>query len=105
MVRRGMLAPARVRSHPGRSVLLNALGQGQKMKVARWRGSRDLLNEDVFLVCSDGLHALLEDSEIAEAIAGAPSLAEANRRLVGQALERGGTDNVSSILVRVRRPG
>ena len=101
MVRRGMLAPERARSHPGRSVLLNALGQGLDLKVARWPGPQELRSGDVFLVCSDGLHSLLEDPEIAELIAGAPSLTEANRRLVGKALERGGTDNVSSILVRV----
>jgi protein phosphatase len=50
------------------------------------------------LLCSDGLYDLLEDEEI-EKISSEGSLQEAGDALIAMALERGGHDNVSVVLV------
>ncbi|MGD8909380.1 MAG: protein phosphatase 2C domain-containing protein [Chromatiales bacterium] len=55
---------------------------------------------DCFLLCSDGLNKELADTEIAAVLERYP-LQEAAARLLAQCLDRGGTDNVTLILVEV----
>jgi protein phosphatase len=57
-----------------------------------------LATGDRMLLCSDGLYDLLEDEEI-EKISSEGSLQEAGDALIAMALERGGHDNVSVVLV------
>lgn len=65
-------APPDVRAHAGH-ILTRALG-GQSpglqvdVRAVRWQAG------DVFLVCSDGLHGLVSDDEMADVIASAPDL-------------------------------
>ena len=105
MVRRGMLTPAQAHRHPDRSVLLNALGQTEVLTVSRASTPCELQDGDEFLICSDGLHGLVTDAEIAGLLGVASSLAVANEDLLELALERGGGDNVSMVLIRVRCGG
>jgi protein phosphatase len=60
---------------------------------------------DVFLLCSDGLTKMLSDREIEECLelGGGPD--ETGRRLIDEALVRGGHDNVTVVLVEIHRPG
>ena len=60
---------------------------------------------DIYLLCSDGLSKMLSDEEILEIIVSNPDLPTAVERLIDEANERGGRDNVSTILVRVDEPG
>jgi len=85
-----------------RNVIVRALGaeDGRQARpdistVARHAG-------DVFLLCTDGLTGLVDDSEIAAVLeAGRGDLPWAARQLVATALARGGDDNVTVLLVRV----
>ena len=61
-----------------------------------------LLPGDVLLLCSDGLHASLETSEISTLVARTRDLDETARKLVDIANERDGSDNISVQLIRVR---
>jgi protein phosphatase len=56
---------------------------------------------DVFLLCSDGLHGLVEDASIGTIVRGTPSLTEACSRLVEAANRNGGRDNITAVLVRI----
>jgi len=56
---------------------------------------------DIFLLCSDGLNDMLRDSEIEE-IMRSSEFKNTAKKLVDAALERGGKDNVSVILAKVR---
>jgi protein phosphatase len=60
-----------------------------------------LRSTDVVVLCSDGLHGLLTDEEIAYVVRRYPS-AEASERLVRLSNERGGTDNISVIVCGFR---
>jgi serine/threonine protein phosphatase PrpC len=53
---------------------------------------------DVFLLCSDGLHGYLRGGEV-ETLVGT-DLAGSAERLVQLALDRGGKDNITAVLVR-----
>jgi protein phosphatase len=86
-------------SYLPRNVITRALGIAPTVDV-------DLTVErgkagDIFLLCSDGLHGLVGDDEIARLITEAPSLAEACARLVAAANGYGGKDNITAVLIRI----
>ena len=57
---------------------------------------------DVFLICSDGVTDRLSDNEIGEILDNKQPLDQACRTLVDAALEKGGVDNTTAILLRIR---
>jgi serine/threonine protein phosphatase PrpC len=64
-------------------------------------GKLALRNRDCLLVCSDGLTRAVNDGDIVDIIVGADSLSSACDRLIALANERGGTDNITVVLVGV----
>jgi protein phosphatase len=59
-----------------------------------------LLPGDTVLLCSDGLTTEVSDTEIARILASAPTAQEACDRLVGAALRKGGSDNITVVALR-----
>lgn len=55
---------------------------------------------DLFLLCSDGLCGPVDDAALQRLLAEGGSLEELCRRLVNEANERGGPDNISVVLLR-----
>ncbi|MBO3093807.1 PP2C family protein-serine/threonine phosphatase [Cellulomonas dongxiuzhuiae] len=95
----GDLTPAAARRHPERHVLTRALGTGEQPEPDYWllpAGADDRL-----LICTDGLTRELADEEIGEVLGALDDPQEAAARLVQDALERGGRDNVSAVVVDV----
>ena len=95
----GELAPADARRHPERHVLTRALGTGEPPEPDYWLLPAGV--EDRLLICTDGLTRELADEEIADVLATVDDPQEAAARLVQDALERGGRDNVSAVVVDV----
>lgn len=56
---------------------------------------------DQYLLCSDGLTDMLKNSEIAEFLLEGKTAKACVSQLIGQALERGGRDNVTVILCKI----
>lgn len=100
MLRDGLLTEADARHHEDRNVITRALGLHPTVDVAL--GPRPLRVQagDCFVLCSDGLYDLVEDHEIAEAVAEAPPHA-ASARLIDLANARGGYDNITVGVVRI----
>jgi protein phosphatase len=96
----GRLSPEEAVSHPDRRVLNRALAAGAPSAPDLL--VRQLEPGDLVLVASDGLHAVVDPSALAEALTGAEEepdvLAE---HLVRLALDAGGSDNVGLALARV----
>jgi PPM family protein phosphatase len=61
--------------------------------------------DDVFLLCSDGLTTMVTDERIAEVLASSASLREAADRLVAEANEAGGRDNITIVAFRLEEVG
>jgi PPM family protein phosphatase len=57
---------------------------------------------DVLLLCSDGLHGPVDASEMAAVCASGQDLTQAAEKLVTLANDRGGGDNISVQLIRIR---
>jgi len=85
-----------------RNVITRAVGIQESVQVDTL--ILDLLPDDTFILCSDGLHGYLTDEEIAPLIAAAP-LKELPKKLVALANERGGRDNITAICLSVGSEG
>ena len=101
LVSQGSLTEEEARNHPQRNMLLRAVGVEKDLTVDT--GSLALQADDVLLLATDGLMNMVEDSYIARAVAAAQNeperLDDLAYTLVKQALEAGGTDNVTVIAV------
>ncbi len=86
-----------------RSMLTNALGIGPDCKVSTF--VVPLADGDRFMLCSDGISEYVSEAEVGEVLAKQPSPARAAQKLVELALDRGGGDNATAIVVRVLEAG
>ncbi len=86
-----------------KSMLTNALGIGDEVKVTSF--FVPLADGDRFLLCSDGITEYVQEPEIGEVLCKMPSPARAAQRLVELALQRGGGDNATAMVVRVLEAG
>jgi serine/threonine protein phosphatase PrpC len=60
--------------------------------------------EDVYLLCSDGLSKMVQDTDIQQILNDEPDLSKAVQKLVERANAKGGRDNITVILVQVKDP-
>lgn len=102
MVDQGALRPEDAEGHPRSNVITRALGATDTLQLEIRQG--ELLAGDRFLLCSDGLTRVVPETDIARLLShGDPN--EAAQSLVDAALERGGPDNVTVVVVQVEAKG
>lgn len=95
----GILNSDDVEHHPLRNVITKAVGARDTIDLDVIE--QQLLPGDLALLCSDGLHGMLNDQELARLVGPADGLLEeAAARLVDAANEAGGRDNVTVVLLR-----
>ena len=97
LIKLGGLSPAEASRHPYRHVVTNVLG-GDKPGVRVEMTKLDLEAQDVVLLCSDGLNQLVPDGRIAAILHEEQDPRGACDRLVEEANERGGEDNITVIV-------
>jgi serine/threonine protein phosphatase PrpC len=89
-----------IHPHPDQShVLLRAIGLEEHLLADHVRVSLEPF--DRFLICSDGVHSVMPDRQIAAHLALRMSAEEAANRLAAAALEAGSQDNVSVIVLDI----
>jgi hypothetical protein len=93
MIDGGLLSEAEAREHPDKNVIIRCLGPKPTVEVDI-QGPLAVQPGDRFLLCSDGLHGLVEDDVIA-ALAMMDPPKTAVEKLVALAIDRGGHDNIS----------
>jgi serine/threonine protein phosphatase PrpC len=99
-IKAGMITPEEARHSRYRNIITRSVGFEEEVQV----DVMGLLAEqgDTFILCSDGLANMLEDTEILETVR-SQSLAEIPGKLIEMANERGGDDNITVVAVRVER--
>jgi protein phosphatase len=102
-VEAGFLTEEAARTHPLKNVVTQALGGNSEPRVDVLEA--EIEEDDLYLLCSDGLNSMLTDDEIAALLETGGTLDETCIRLIDEANERGGNDNVSVVLLRSRRIG
>lgn len=102
LVVQGTLTPEQARNHPQRNMITQALGSPQPLRVAL---SRLVLRRgDRLLCCSDGLYGEVPDQRIQEVLGLALSPLECLDQLVEEALQHGGRDNITGVLLDLSDP-
>ena len=97
MVRCGLLPPEKQAGHPYRHIVTNLIG-GTEAGVRVELHALDLHDEDVVLLCSDGLTEMVSDARIAAILHTDREPRVACERLVAAANEAGGKDNVTVVV-------
>jgi PPM family protein phosphatase len=92
------MTPADVARHPMRHVLTNVLGAREQVEAQV--GEFRLLPGALFLLCSDGLYGMVKEGAVEAALRAGGSLEEMGHALIRAALDGGGHDNVTAVLVR-----
>lgn len=93
----GIIEPDALATHRLRHVLTNALGGEETSGKAEIYRTR-LSDGDRLLLCSDGLHDMMGEEEIAAVLKSETNSAAACRALVDGALTNGGRDNVTVVV-------
>ena len=101
MLESGAIKPGSPQAARLKHVLWSAVGNDE---VVPQITITDVTRRDITLVCSDGLTKHVTDDEIRERLARENSAEETVRNLIDLALTRGGTDNVTAVVGKVRAP-
>jgi serine/threonine protein phosphatase PrpC len=91
------LTPEEARDHPQHNVLYRALGQNDSVEVDTL--TRRLPKNSRLLICSDGLWNLVQDHEMVDVVRQFNNPQEACNKLIAMANMRGGTDNITVVLL------
>ena len=99
LMRKNMISPEAARTHPYRNVITRAVGVDPYLAVDVF--AHELRENDVWLICSDGLYNMVPDDTMAEILKEAKDDETAADELLALALENGGTDNITFVIGRV----
>jgi serine/threonine protein phosphatase PrpC len=100
LVESGIVRSEDAESHPQRHILTAALGSGREVTPHIPEHPVLLEERNTILLCTDGLWGLVGDPELASVVQTNPP-AEACQKLVAMALERGGPDNITVLVLRI----
>lgn len=94
---RGVLSEEEAAAHPLRNMITRAVGAAEALDIDQ--ESVEVNDGDMFLLCSDGLSNAVSESDICSAMAPG-DCAQASSTLISLALDGGGRDNITVVVVR-----
>ena len=101
LVRSGDLTRDQAAEHPQKNLITRALGADEEVDVDT--AILPIEAGDRILLCSDGLSDMVSEAEISELLADSPDDPErVARGLLSSALEAGGNDNITIVVVDVK---
>lgn len=95
-LKQGLISAEEALTMKGKNVITRAVGHKDYVEVDT--REIDLLADDLYLLCSDGLHGYLRDGDLEAVLAEGP-IPQAPDRLIDLANGRGGKDNITAVLV------
>ena len=98
LVESGAISPEEAETHVQRHILTAALGAGEEVSPDMPEQPLTVEENDLLILCTDGLWGLVNDGEIASTV-NEMLPADAVRRLIQLARERGGPDNITVLLL------
>lgn len=98
-IRAGLITRTQAKRSSYRHVITRALGIDPEIRVDQ--RTIEVLEDDIFLLCSDGLTEMVEDHEIARILRDSPFAAAEN--LIAAANNGGGVDNITVVVLKIER--
>lgn len=96
LVRKGELTPEQAKAHPMKNLLTQAVGAMENIQVET--GNFTIDGGEKFLLCTDGLTNMVDDKDIKKILSESFNPAE---DLIKAALNNGGHDNITAVVVCV----
>ncbi len=102
MLELGTISKEQLRTHPDRHKLTQHLGIfPDELIIEPYTAIGDLREDDVLLLCSDGLYDMVEDERIRELLLCSDSISDKAAALYSEAMQNGGRDNITVLIVKV----
>lgn len=100
LIDKGEIRPSEANLHPNKNIILRALGVSERVEGDYFR----IDNYDRLLLCTDGLTNHVDNNRIGEIISGSymakpPSYKQRVERLISEANQAGGLDNITAVLM------
>ena len=99
MVRMGMIDREEARTHYKKNVITRAVGVDASGVVPDIF-EIEIEKDDILLLCSDGLSNMVADYDIMKIVNTSENIEDAVHRLIRQANDNGGKDNISAVLIK-----
>ncbi len=96
-VARGLITADEAKSHPQKNVITRAVGSEENVSADTF--VTDLCTNDTVLICSDGLHTMVDDEKIKYLLA--ENHDNAADTLISAANKNGGKDNITVITIKI----
>ncbi len=103
LMKKGIIDRTQAREHPDRNLITRAIGAEENVRPDLYMF--DVYEEDILLLCTDGLYDMLEDEEIRKIVMKSNTMRSACINLIDRANERGGADNITAVTVRIQTGG
>ena len=100
LLRSGAISPDEVENHPVSHMLTRSMGPVMDVQIEANIVPEQPELGDIYLLCSDGLYNLVRDQEMLGVLRKNP-LDDANQILINLANQRGGTDNITVLVISV----
>ena len=100
LIRNGTITPEEARDHPKRNQIMRSVGVRADVEIDLQ--PIDLRANDTILLCSDGLHGMLEDDDLKTLAERAPDPHTGVGWMIDAANQAGGMDNVTALMVQIR---
>jgi serine/threonine protein phosphatase PrpC len=92
------LTDEQIKRYANRNVLTQAIGTAENVTIRV--NEVDFVPGDVVILCSDGLHGIVDDEEISEILSQPVQLEQQVMRLIEAAKREGGNDNITIAVIR-----
>ncbi|WP_128894306.1 Stp1/IreP family PP2C-type Ser/Thr phosphatase [Longirhabdus pacifica] len=97
LLRNGQITSEEAADHPRKNILMRALGTDPEVEADLYCGAWQ--QNDILLICSDGLSGLVQEKEIKNIVGSEHHLDWKAEKLIQLALDAGGEDNVTVVLL------
>lgn len=98
LIKMGSISESEARTHPKRNVITRAVGSSSILEVDIY--SQKTKDEDIILLCTDGLTTMLRDNEILEVFKEFTDLDKSCDELINRANLQGGLDNITVLAAK-----
>lgn len=100
LLSRGLITKKEAKNHPQKNEITRALGLSSKFEPEVSPKAIIPEDDDILLICSDGLTSVLENEEITSVLENSLNLNEKALKLISRANKKGGPDNISVQLIK-----
>ncbi|MGN1334665.1 MAG: Stp1/IreP family PP2C-type Ser/Thr phosphatase [Anaerovoracaceae bacterium] len=99
LVKAGVLSKEQAEFDDRKNVITKALGAEPTVEPDFFQ--LEIMKDDIFIICTDGLYDEVEDQEIIKVLGNKQSMSDVCSKLVDKANKNGGRDNITVISLKV----